>query len=72
MIPCTFNPGDFISAINIATAYSGDVDQWSDERKATILNLSSPDDPIVTNIWKRGKPLALFQMSDTRSLHPIR
>jgi hypothetical protein len=55
MIPCTFNPRDFtewlISAINIATAYRKDVDhQWSDERKAsrTILNLSSPDDPIVT------------------------
>jgi hypothetical protein len=55
MIPCTFNPRDFteqlISAIIIAMENREDVDQWSDERKAsrTILSLSSPDDPIVTS-----------------------
>jgi hypothetical protein len=39
MIPCTLNPRDFterlLSAVNIATAYREDVDQWSDERKAS-------------------------------------
>jgi hypothetical protein len=77
MIPCTLNPGDFtewlLLAVNsIATAYREDIDQWSDERKAsrTIINLSSPDDPIVTKYMeKRGKPLTIFPMSDTRSLH---
>jgi hypothetical protein len=53
MIPCTLNPRDFterlLLAVNIATAYREDIDRWSDERKAsgTILNLSSPDDPII-------------------------
>jgi hypothetical protein len=53
MILCTLNPRDFterlLSAINIATAYREDINQWSDEKKAsrTILNLSSPDDPII-------------------------
>jgi hypothetical protein len=51
MIPCTLtNPCDFterlLSAVNIATA-----------RKAsrTILNLSSPDDPIVTKYMEEKK-----------------
>jgi hypothetical protein len=73
MIPCTLNPGDFtewlLSAINIATAYREDIDQWSEERKASrtiLINLSSPDDPIVN---KYIEDLALFPTSDTRSLH---
>jgi hypothetical protein len=58
---CTFNPRDFTerlaSAVNIATAYREDVDQRSDERKAsrTILNLSSPDDPIITKYMEERK-----------------
>jgi hypothetical protein len=59
---CTFlNPRDFterlVSAVNIATAYCEDVDQRSDERKAsrTILNLSSPDDLIVTKYTEERK-----------------
>jgi hypothetical protein len=63
MIPCTFNPArDFIerliSAVNIATANRADADQWSeDERKAsrTILNLSLPDDPIITKYMEERK-----------------
>jgi hypothetical protein len=38
-VVCTFNPRDFterlVSAVNIATAYREDVDQGSDERKAS-------------------------------------
>ena len=38
MIPCTFFPGDFIGgaeteAVFIATANSGDIDQYTDERE---------------------------------------
>ena len=43
MIPCTFFPGDFIggaetAAVFIATANSGDIDQYSDERKTSRYN----------------------------------
>jgi hypothetical protein len=61
MILCTFNPRDFterlVLGVNIATAYREDINQWSDERKASriILNLSSPDDPIVTKYMEERK-----------------
>jgi hypothetical protein len=60
LMSCTFNPRDFterlVSAVNIATAYRKDVDQRSDERKASrTLNLSSPDDPIVTKYMEERK-----------------
>jgi hypothetical protein len=63
MIPRTFNPRDFterlISAVNIAMANREDIDQWSDERKAstTILNLSCLMVPSSLNIWKREESL---------------
>jgi hypothetical protein len=62
MVPCTLNPRDFteerlLLASNIAMAYREDIDQWNDERKAsrTILNLSSPDNPIVTKYMEERK-----------------
>jgi hypothetical protein len=62
MIPCTLNPRDLterlLSAVKIATAYREDIDQWSNKRtkaSRTILNLSSPDDPIVTKYMEERK-----------------
>jgi hypothetical protein len=56
MIPCTLNPGISLSG-SYRPAYCGDIDQWSDKRKAsrTILNLSSPDDPIITKYMEERK-----------------
>jgi hypothetical protein len=77
MILCTLNPGDFterlLSAVNIATAYRKDIDQWSDEKKAsrTILNFSSPDNPIITKYMAERKASSIIvSKSNTRLLHP--
>jgi hypothetical protein len=75
MIPCTLNPGDFtewllLSAVNIAMAYREDIDQWSDERKAsrTILNLSLPDDPIVTKYMEERKASSILVSNKRHSI----
>ena len=62
MIPCTLSPRDFtkrlLSAVNIATAYREDIDQLSEQRRASGVisnerhSVATPED--LAQLWNIG------------------
>jgi hypothetical protein len=85
MIPCTLNPRDFterlLLAVNIATVYREDIDQWSDERKASSIifnerhSVATPED--LAQSWNIGIQTAketvrvTTQKGIRTAIHPI-
>jgi hypothetical protein len=85
MIPCTFNPMDFterlISAVNIAMTYRKDVDQLSNERRASGIisnerhSAATPED--LARLWNIGLQTAedtvwvMTQKGIRTAIHPM-